>query len=951
MENDDPASAPAAPAPASPQRGYHRSLVAVTVITTGAAFVKTSFVKVDAMTPLESAQLLSSLLLAWSEFLLFFNAMGSQGKDYWLVVAQRPSLPSRPLPDDIERSNSTQPQPPTIVDETTPLLLAGPSQSIAGEKLVRVTDEEEEGDVLTGLVAPDPEPDPVAEPGGALNFYLPDPMSSSSVILDPEALSVASMTTTLYEKPHPAQPLSAPILFTSSAHSDPIILPITSSSSPPPFSIGSAPPLTSPISQSLDHPTLPAALIRSYESASALDGEAGVASPAPLPGRVAAELRMTLLDDEFFQPGGGVSEVMVGETITPTPTSDVDENLFVGHESSPVGGRNGAVGLESLAVKSGSIALDLSEVLSVEPPKRDGWHPHGGGVAEAVWAMWNADYARAEEILKDSGRHRILPRHALHLAEMFVLIESGTGREEDKTRVLEYVRVAEAVAARVIDNKEEFDAAFSAHLAYVDPSSALDKSDDLRVKARIFRYDAEVCHADALLLHGVFQIITGKEIKGAFNLRKSWKLFTKVWGDFGGGKGSRVSSEERMRSKFKDVVRCAAFGVAFFQIVMSVVPPSFSSVLKAIGFTVDRPAATATLLGIMGGACVRSPIACCLLIVDAAVSPPGGRRRSDDVSEEAGRVARGVRVAGAGSRVWPNGTLLRLACFHLSRKLGAIDDAMASLTFAINGLPSRFATFPATLLFELGTMMALRCEWSSAGRVFERLWYGNSPQRGKVIGRPVVARWSLDADYFDLRTVAGVFWLGCLRSDGGEGGLDVARGVRGEVLAVGGGKLKKTRNVKLSLTLLDWTLKRSSVHPLLPHALLYLRGDYARLTADRRNHLLLTSTLANVSSLPHFTDQEDEALRTLIRGILLKCLMKFEAGLVGTARSVLGGLVGGGGWVAACAGVEMAEFSGGVRGDLLGLGEDVVTEVPRGPPGWSRSCKPAVPSSNDKDFF
>ncbi|KAI8851009.1 hypothetical protein BC829DRAFT_132571 [Chytridium lagenaria] len=633
----------------------------------------------------------------------------------------------------------------------------------------------------------DPQPDIEA---GALSFYLPDPMSSSSVILDPEVLSEASMATTLFERSHTYNVTTS----TASSHHFHIPDSIPEDSptphpnailygnslrlpmpTPATITIGSAPLLTSPISNSLaeekttlsDRPHPVGSMVRSYESAVAFAGSIDlIDSPPVRPQRISPstvdELRQTLLDETFFGSGGEAAALMAA-TVLPVEV-DQPKNPY----ELPM---SDAVAIEAPA----KMVLDsLAKVMDVTPTVvavkqtttsvQPEWHVHSEAVREAVEAMWNAEYGRAEEKLKEAGRHRILPRHALHLAEMYMLIQSGTGRDEDRIKVLEYVKVAEAIAARILESKEEFDAAFALHLAYTEGSlpitfRGISREEGMRIRQKIFRIDVEVCHADALLLYGVFQIVTGKEIKGAFNLRKAWKLYTRLGTEMAPSRRSRVTDEERKIVDVEPLARCASFGVAFFQIVMSIVPPAFSSVLKAIGFTVDRDAGTRSLLFIMRSRCVKAPLAMTFLLMDAAFSPfgllrmaawnerpkfskrggkgelgrPGvvGRRREEE--EELGgegvewrRVARGVQVEKEGVGIWSNGTLIRIMSHYLLRKLGAIDAAMQSLTVAVDHISAKYAPFPAALLFEMGTLKAVRCEWVAARQIFERLWFGIS---------------------------------------------------------------------------------------------------------------------------------------------------------------------------------------------------------------------------------
>ncbi|KAJ3108580.1 hypothetical protein HDU97_000862 [Phlyctochytrium planicorne] len=963
-------------------------------MTTVAAFIKTSVVKLDTMDTIELAQVLLALLFAWLEFLVFFNAIGNE-KEYWLeVVKSRRRIASgTDVESQRDANTSTTEDAGTggsgsgdsgamVVDETTPLLaniIASTTSRTPSPELKSRQEEafaprattpdikpaptstspqdaiEEDPTTLrasteTKSSGPEPAPPkatespptPPPEPQeneNALQFYLPDPMSSSSVILDPETLNNSAAPTFIERTFTPSAALAIP----------PISVPMT---------VGSAP-LLSPIAMVVGDGDM----IRSYESL----GVAGVvASPEVAPGIAVGELRRTLMEEAFFGGGGEAVEIFSGTEVTTTP----------------LGGTVQLDGLKAVVDFSPKIVTPVSPLS--EPKK--GFHIHGGGVWDAVWKMWNAEYDGAEEILRNGGRHRVLPRYALHLAEMSMLIEVGTGREEDKMRVLEHARAAEGVCARILESRDEFDTAFSTFLSLSEqdrPKSPLTSEQDA-YWAKLFRFDTEICHADALLLYGAFQIMTGKEIKGAFNLRKAWKLYTKLAGEVAKMNGKKEA---------QPLALCVGFGVALFQLMMSIVPPTFSSVLKAIGFTVDREAGIKTLINVFRSRCVRAPMAAMVVLVDAAFTPfgllrvPGWSERprfkngrgaavDEDDEDEGGayvedkgeveewkRIGRGAEVRKVSDTVWPNGTFVRLMSSHLSRRLGAVDDAILSLHIALDGITPRSA-FPAGLLFELGILKALKCEWDEARQIFERLWSvdpvlaatnSNSrgaphPRRGGYLpskhGPLARSRWPPDADAFEMRPIAGLMMVGCMRASvkGGDAAtrsrekvrcLDVAKLVRAEIAggvagSGGGVKVKKTRPIKLSMGLLDWIIRRASVHPLLAHCVLYLKRDYAHLAMDGGVESLrrVLDDVRELTLMENATnrregceDGDGRGVVGLIEGTIGKYIGMMGGGggidarerLVGCLREAVTDVV----WVVPHAGYEVAEWeaiSGGLGG-------------------------------------
>ena len=65
--------------------------------------------------------------------------------------------------------------------------------------------------------------------------------------------------------------------------------------------------------------------------------------------------------------------------------------------------------------------------------------------------------------------------------------------------------------------------------AYIKPNSSPSEDEAGFASLRAnYRWDCELAMADILLFRAVLQVVGGSEIKGAFNLRKAWKTYSKV---------------------------------------------------------------------------------------------------------------------------------------------------------------------------------------------------------------------------------------------------------------------------------------------------------------------------------------------------------------------------------------------------------------------------------------
>ena len=90
-------------------------------------------------------------------------------------------------------------------------------------------------------------------------------------------------------------------------------------------------------------------------------------------------------------------------------------------------------------------------------------------------------------------------------------------------------------------------------------------------------------YGDALLALAVLQLRTSSKLKGALNMRKSYKQFEQCQRDFDAGK-LRESPE---------LARCLRFGVGLFYFALSIIPGNLVKVIELVG-------------------CVRPPPACLL---------------------------------------------------------------------------------------------------------------------------------------------------------------------------------------------------------------------------------------------------------------------------------------------------------------------------------------------------
>ncbi|CAG8494305.1 13444_t:CDS:10 [Acaulospora colombiana] len=252
-----------------------------------------------------------------------------------------------------------------------------------------------------------------------------------------------------------------------------------------------------------------------------------------------------------------------------------------------------------------------------------------GRFSLAVKKSWNNEFSEAEGIF-EKYKDKI-PRWGVAYAEMQMLkyLMSGQIYENEAPEMTTSLTEAEKLANKVAENKEDFETTFTVFKTEILKTSIESDNTSAGEEASLrsnYRWDCELALADVLLFRSILQMIGGNEIKGAFNLRKSWKIYYKVRDEItqikgNAGRGEIYKHESASSSRWSlgdalmgrrgsvsslvgfsgssqdvpssievdlDVEDCLEFGLGLFQFVVSIVPSSFLPMLKTFGFNIDR---------------------------------------------------------------------------------------------------------------------------------------------------------------------------------------------------------------------------------------------------------------------------------------------------------------------------------------------------------------------------
>ncbi|CAG8505059.1 174_t:CDS:10 [Paraglomus occultum] len=368
----------------------------------------------------------------------------------------------------------------------------------------------------------------------------------------------------------------------------------------------------------------------------------------------------------------------------------------------------------------------------------------------AMSKLWNNEFDEAEAILS-MGKDDIPRWSATFLeAQLMKHVLSGQISDSDNPSLTNALILAEKVASRVNEGKDDFELSFSSFKSITRKYCLPSSSEDLPPSSRTnYRWDCDLALADILLFRAVFQVIGGSEIKGAFNLRKSWKLYSKVrdeiekvkseqgktdgsstsgnsrWSigaPFGGRRGSfsslvgfglksQVQNNQQDASVEggtsgevdKDVEDCLEFGIGLFYFVVSIVPGSFLSVLKAIGFNADREQGIKMLENCWKRCGIRAPFAALFLLVNYLFLPRG-------LVNPKPTLTRAGEIVEKALQKYPD-TRFREAIDAISRGIKSCEKSNVN---------------PTNFFFELGMTHIILLDLNNAKNILETLFYGNT---------------------------------------------------------------------------------------------------------------------------------------------------------------------------------------------------------------------------------
>jgi hypothetical protein len=118
------------------------------------------------------------------------------------------------------------------------------------------------------------------------------------------------------------------------------------------------------------------------------------------------------------------------------------------------------------------------------------------------------------------------------------------------------------------------------------------------------RLEQTLVSADAHMMGAMMQLILGNYVKGAWNIKTAWSLYSGVFTE-------RQESPDSVPLALQCIVD---FGVGMFNLVVSLLPPTYVMIAQLAGFSGDRGQAVMLLNRSAGSMQYWSPVSCLLLL-------------------------------------------------------------------------------------------------------------------------------------------------------------------------------------------------------------------------------------------------------------------------------------------------------------------------------------------------
>jgi len=329
-------------------------------------------------------------------------------------------------------------------------------------------------------------------------------------------------------------------------------------------------------------------------------------------------------------------------------------------------------------------------------------------VVDGINLIWDNKFEEAEKVF--SAKSDNYPRHALHHAEVAFLRSFITADSSDTDTAVARLKHAKNLSEQ--------------HLKFYEKGTSptgLPQPD--KAGLANMHLDTRVVMGDVLYMLAVLQLTRDSKLKGAFNMRKSWKVFEE---------SLKLVSTDKSGLYDEELVRCLNFGAGFFFFAMSIIPQKFLKLIELVGFKADRELGLKYIRECHDAGGVRCPFASIVLLFNNLLLPRGLANPAKYLKEADMLVQQSLVK-------YPNGSLFQVMGSHCARKQCNVDEGIRYMEAAIENCKS-LGVAPLIYKYELANCYCMKLKWDVAAANFEPL---------------------VEAEKFQVRALAALQLAGC----------------------------------------------------------------------------------------------------------------------------------------------------------------------------------------------
>lgn len=317
-------------------------------------------------------------------------------------------------------------------------------------------------------------------------------------------------------------------------------------------------------------------------------------------------------------------------------------------------------------------------------------------VVDGINLIWDNKFTEAEKIFNTQSSFH--PRYALHYAEVAFLRSFITADSTDTDTAVSRLKHAKKLA-------EGHQKVLEKGVVPTGFPTGMDKT-----AVANLHLDTRVVMGDVLYMLAVLQLTRDSKLKGAFNMRKSWKVFEESL--------KMVNRDPHVYDK--ELVRCLNFGAGFFFFAMSIIPQKFLKLIELVGFKADRDLGLKYIRECYDSGGIRCPFASIVLLFNNLLLPRGLANPAKYLREADSLIQQSLTK-------YPNGSLFQVMGSHCARKQCNVDEGIKFMESAIENCKT-LGVSPLIYKYELANCYCMKMKWDIAASHFEPLVEANNFQ-------------------------------------------------------------------------------------------------------------------------------------------------------------------------------------------------------------------------------